>query len=930
MMRRALSVEPLQGLPSPTLTNPDMILPYNDYFRTSNSSPPPRSTRPPSPPCIIGGPTSHLSSRKSSRPAQGRRSASPRATTPVEMHGSGKTLPDIEGVDTTPRGHKSKDGIATSRGSRSPPLASSPTLARTPIQANVEYLQTPTALVDKRLSNASTSNLSESELGRYGGLDEPGSVDGESFYGDEDEQVNAREDVRQHGLGDHPRSQGNTDAEGGEEMDPHSHAALSLRAERILANAKKRLDNMEGNLNRARHSLVISSTPSKTSSQRNVFYGAKSAMPSLSETSESRIYPALGVPPAKHRQTRSSPSSSGSASHLRVFSESSVPSSIYTSPQSFRQGNGGSASNRRSVTNNGPVPFGDSARPSKALKRKGSRDNDFGSSSGPKTNSSASQSMPTAPNKWSRHPASSEYPEGADVSPKGLAIYNLDPESSFSDAAASDRSQMSNSGLTRSRSTMQMRDLRDHMNDLKGRISSLQQRAHKDKLRRRSLQSLRTPSPFTAAEMWYLSAGANGIGSIGNAAQSGWNGIGRDGVGRELRETIGDVHKEREGTGVKEQEARTINVEERDEDLTEVRSVSDYDGSVGQSQYEDAEEDRLGKADGLVRDDYQELVPDKVNGAVHMPEDSINGEEAYHEASPLPVWERHEDRADAFDYEHFFLHSGQANSDRSTDGRRTSLSSTDSAETTRGPEPTTAINKHWPITTNGSANQDMEGSKSLLPVGHQRNQSVDSVSTMNTFATAREGFGSRDDLGDGESDDERYRLPNPWHGPRSVVNGATHVSWKRSWPDEQSDGLHTPTGQVRSAPVMEVGDVHKNTSSTSSCSDTCSSNCSHSTTRSFPLMDRSKLSKSSSSARPVSVLVSSLKAPSPDSKGSATPGLQLSKDDKILVERLIDSLGKVCVHLHAGSDEAGKYKGRVWRRRLDNARRVLDGENIEY
>jgi hypothetical protein len=50
----------------------------------------------------------------------------------------------------------------------------------------------------------------------------------------------------------------------------------------------------------------------------------------------------------------------------------------------------------------------------------------------------------------------------------------------------------------------------------------------------------------------------------------------------------------------------------------------------------------------------------------------------------------------------------------------------------------------------------------------------------------------------------------------------------------------------------------------------------------------------------------------------------LSKDDQILVERLVASLGK-CV---LGLQESGRasYDGRVWRRRLDAARRVLEGQ----
>jgi len=67
-------------------------------------------------------------------------------------------------------------------------------------------------------------------------------------------------------------------------------------------------------------------------------------------------------------------------------------------------------------------------------------------------------------------------------------------------------------------------------------------------------------------------------------------------------------------------------------------------------------------------------------------------------------------------------------------------------------------------------------------------------------------------------------------------------------------------------------------------------------------------------------------APARSEDGTTTPAVQLGKDDRDLVEKLVESLGKVCIHLHTNGDGGGKYEGRVWRRRLDAARRVLNGE----
>jgi len=55
-----------------------------------------------------------------------------------------------------------------------------------------------------------------------------------------------------------------------------------------------------------------------------------------------------------------------------------------------------------------------------------------------------------------------------------------------------------------------------------------------------------------------------------------------------------------------------------------------------------------------------------------------------------------------------------------------------------------------------------------------------------------------------------------------------------------------------------------------------------------------------------------------------SPVHMLAREDQILVERLVASLGK-CV---LGLQESGRasYDSRVFRRRLDAARRVLEGD----
>ena len=71
-------------------------------------------------------------------------------------------------------------------------------------------------------------------------------------------------------------------------------------------------------------------------------------------------------------------------------------------------------------------------------------------------------------------------------------------------------------------------------------------------------------------------------------------------------------------------------------------------------------------------------------------------------------------------------------------------------------------------------------------------------------------------------------------------------------------------------------------------------------------------------------LLSGLSAPE---DGVPRKAIELNDRDKELVDRLIQSLSNLCIKLYTGTmDGGGRYESRVWRRRIDAARRVLDGE----
>lgn len=197
------------------------------------------------------------------------------------------------------------------------------------------------------------------------------------------------------------------DNEGGGIARPHTPSDLSWRAERILANAKKKLDLCGQNISRARSSLILS--PSTTPTSFHEQLDGMKAMPAL-HSHRFRL--------GNSSVTGNSNSSYGNSninSHLRTNSESSVP-----------------------------------------YQRKGVN--------GPRSPSRAGGDGLGTIEDVDEHPAEIERPQ-------------------------------SEQSTTPSKSTQQMRALRDQMKDLRGKITSLQNQAKTDSMRRRSVTSIRTTTP---------------------------------------------------------------------------------------------------------------------------------------------------------------------------------------------------------------------------------------------------------------------------------------------------------------------------------------------------------------------------------------------------------------------------------------------------
>lgn len=511
--------------------------------------------------------------------------------------------------------------------------------------------------------------------------------------------------------------------------------------------------------------------------------------------------------------------------------------------------------------------------------------------------------------------------------------------------------------ITRSASVAQVRDLKHQMKDLRGKISSLKEQARADSLKRRSLQSLRTPSPFTHArwDQGFLEPRrVKGAGPETVPWQAPWNpdptndAEAKDTPDQEVEEA---TKPEEKAPSIKYEDAPEANpeeaqVEERKPPLPDPEPVS-KDEPKSNIAEEVEGEDRGGDPGGVRAEEREEVQPDlqynpQDNVPDNLPDDvedeggdlqdyqqgppdeqedeegefvdyeSESGESLYHDTLQHPV--SHEDREDAFDYEHFFLHSAMGTISQQRLGRRGSwgsVSSDGSVETTRGPLPEL-----------------------------DRRTSIDTISSFDTFATATEGRASRTSTID-DTAETILETPEDSDGPPTskrttfggfqFPNGSTHSS------RNSSVDFHQPHGRRNTV-------VHRPTNSVVASSNhrpSVSSFESTGTNRSFPLVNKSKATTG------VLTPTDSTPGGSPDpelkqisetlmngatnlggtgsgqnsGRSSAVQGL--AKEDHILVERLVASLGKCVLGLTEASRASSE--ARMYRRRIDTARRILEG-----
>ncbi|KAI1259816.1 hypothetical protein F5Y18DRAFT_288374 [Xylariaceae sp. FL1019] len=810
---------------SPTLTNPDLILPdYDDPISPDRSQSP-----------LMMWKNAHDAGTQFDLNSQSFVAGPITPTTPI-IYGNGTMLSDIgevTEVESTCAPTRSRSASTRSEFA----IMTSTALSYEAIKKKIKESR---AAHERHTSIDSTSTVTNhNQADLFADFDDSVSVDDSNFQGDDEDSVADsyidETSVQETVSAARPVSHN--------EDDERYSTPLSRRAEHILANAKRRLNNMEGNLSRARSSLGSHSTPSPTVGRPMTSTNA-------------------------HGHTRISSESNIAIEHKPGVSAQRASSALGTAGEYRRPG----AQNAKTNLNN-------------------SVDGD--------SYSRNETSLHTR--EWPLEPLSED------------EVLEEEMSRSTSEDAISDVfltptfGVFADKNLNRSSSTAQMRDLKDQVNDLKGRLSTLRDQARADSMKRRSLQNLRTPSPFTHAQVdqWYAerSSHDDSEGHTPQPTDARDQAIKKPSNQTTGIERVGEEHTETsldDSTG--EDDAATPKLPER---LEASRTLSDgvsdsqlarKNGAVGDAQKRETF-GPFGNSDGYLdpkADDYDD-------GA------SESGESAYHDSVQAQV--SHEDREDAFDYEHFFLHSAMGSMSRRAMRRRgsnESFTSEGSVETTRGP---TASGPLDSVTSRASR--------------RSRSGSVGSTSTMDSFATATEGRNTRaggrvsyEDLDMNSILPERARTHTPYTATRGAI--APDLGASSSGPDQT---VHVLARRPQSSAA-----VYKHRPSAPSYDSV-------GTNRSFPLVNHRTQANGG--------ILTPDGSPDQDSKriseeltrqcvtmsgldGDKAELMQmLQKDDQILVERLMRSLSRCIV----GLSESGRASTdrRTYRRKIEAAHRNLEG-----
>ncbi|KIW95122.1 uncharacterized protein Z519_03706 [Cladophialophora bantiana CBS 173.52] len=899
--------------PSPTLTNPDMILPYQPHL---DSSPGPRAPSPilrssplpvrPDSAVSLGSSPPELEPAVELGIATTIRMPS-RAVPPINTnyHGyeHGAPLSDI-GEEETPKSKKS-------RRTESPMISDPPS----PTPAG------PFSRVARRLSNHSSSS-NGSDLGNWEDFDTSKIMNGRlaaDVAKVPDEEIEEPDSKR--------NSTTTTSAE--DEM-----ALLNERAERILEHARKRLTHMEDNLSKARHSILLSSRSSPNINELHQPAGGLYRSISLAGASQRKPRPL-------HLVNRNN-----SVAHARGGSDTTTGASGLKRLSMIPEIRSASA-----------LEYGRRQEsPQQLLHSPSARGGPYSPASNRSFNS------PLRVLKEEESPPSTTKTTPDSSAPRGLGINTL---AAVSKEDISVVTSSPTTALARSSSAMSNRstkEIREQMSNLQARISDLKDKAQADSLRRKSLQSMRTPSPFASAhspEQWYTSAPEyKEAGSpINTNAGMGWS-------PSQPRKRL-----DFQVTPVTPQAQTLLNVElpaTRDSGLVSEARTDKNTPSLHKSvhlQPEPVEKSNSVLQESLYEDAAQEFDDDEPIAASEEEQIYLNEvlEESLQDLEPdvpeipehlLPTEgaaERHEDRLDAFDYENMFLHSALGNyTGTGIRSETPSESDCSSVTTTRMAQDTPTIDEddtEIPLDEEAGTEEaaDTPIQETFLQPGPPldptplaapskpwmkaaRSNSMDSVSTVATFATATEGGGA----GDGEAEDgmpteilswgNSAPFPQPPMSPKRENTASV-------WPTPPMSG-RARQGQNRSPRQIQTqGSIVSNGIPTPPVH---SPNGSFPTPRAFGPATAPNEVPVDHPANTEILMESLIKLADPEFRVGEGPGsVTFSNVDKDLVLDLLRAVGGVCNEILRSERKHEVRAAKVLRRRLDESRKLLEGRTDE-
>lgn len=430
-------------------------------------------------------------------------------------------------------------------------------------------------------------------------------------------------------------------------------------------------------------------------------------------------------------------------------------------------------------------------------------------------------------------------------------LHRTSPEPQLKALAEEEASVKADTPDTRN-SPSATQDLREQLQTLKGRISDLKERAREDSLRRRSLQTLRAATPLTDSDAPSHKK-SEGPGHIRRVSSSA-------GV---VRPPDPDIPSPSSAVFVgiprdEEDSSDTTPTKERAFVDPWLSEQDQQESSAGDTEQLDNQTD---SATAQLSRWSVDSVPNDKDDVFPNNDGETTDDESIYEDAPA-TQQRHEDREDAFDYGNFFLHSAMGTFSRP---RGSSVSSTDSNVTARGPSRFDEVpsTPETPETL-----RKIETQRGL----HKRAMSSESVASIATFETAKEG---------------RFTPSLPISDWLAPTRSKSRSEGNHERTDSRATFGSCPRSPIRSPTRAPTAASQRDT---------------------FVAIPPSQ------SAQAVAALLN--------------PQLgQLELMDNALVFTLVESLRQVCEKLQLGDD--AETSGRLLRRRLDDARRALDGTQVD-